>query len=203
MSGYCNECGETICVCSEIASEPVTKTNKDLYWELRGVIIDVEQGGGFDDVCLETIKRVADSLAKANADAYYRGYQQGKFDAQADAAQSDGCSTCGIKGIHACLGKKHDLEPKPQGWMLITEPGVCHGLFRFKVDAEEAAHEAAMRFSIVPLYTAPPQRQWRGLTDEEVIDAANAAPFATMVTADDFIFVLGRAIEAKLREKNG
>ncbi len=46
------------------------------------------------------------------------------------------------------------------------------------------------------------QSEWQGLTDEEVIDAANAAPFATMVTADDFIFVLGRAIEAKLREKN-
>ena len=31
--------------------------------ELLGVVIDVEQGGGFDDTCLATIKRVMDVLA--------------------------------------------------------------------------------------------------------------------------------------------
>ena len=39
-------------------------TNKELYFELRGVIADVEQGVGFDDVCLDTVKRVADALAQ-------------------------------------------------------------------------------------------------------------------------------------------
>ena len=38
-------------------------TNKELYFELRGVIADVEEKG-FDAVCLATIKRVADALAK-------------------------------------------------------------------------------------------------------------------------------------------
>lgn len=32
-------------------------------FELLGVVIDVEQGGGFDDACLETIKRVTNVLA--------------------------------------------------------------------------------------------------------------------------------------------
>jgi len=35
---------------------------KDLHYELAGVIADVELGNGFDDVCLNTIKRVHDAL---------------------------------------------------------------------------------------------------------------------------------------------
>ena len=30
----------------------------DLYYELEGVIVDTEKGGGFDHVCLRTVKRV-------------------------------------------------------------------------------------------------------------------------------------------------
>jgi len=56
---------------------------------------------------------------------------------------------------------------------------------------------------VQPLYTAPPKREWVGLTDEEIqdlsylcqkIDEGNAAWF------DRWGFA--RAIEAKLREKN-
>jgi hypothetical protein len=36
--------------------------NKDLSHDLLGVIIDVEEGDGFDDVCLNTIKRVCAKL---------------------------------------------------------------------------------------------------------------------------------------------
>lgn len=53
-----------------------------------------------------------------------------------------------------------------------------------------------------PLYTAQPQREWQGLTDDELIDTANNAPFETMVSAEDYIYVIVRAIEAKLKEKN-
>jgi hypothetical protein len=42
-----------------------------------------------------------------------------------------------------------------------------------------------------PLYTAPPQREWQGLTDEEIHVIIRDAPLS--------IF---RAIEAKLKEKN-
>jgi hypothetical protein len=43
----------------------------------------------------------------------------------------------------------------------------------------------------IPLYTAPPKREWVGLTDEDEIpwDGVDAKSFA-------------RAVEAKLREKN-
>lgn len=33
-----------------------------LHYDLMGVIADVEQGAGFDDVCLATVKRVATRL---------------------------------------------------------------------------------------------------------------------------------------------
>jgi hypothetical protein len=47
-----------------------------------------------------------------------------------------------------------------------------------------------------PLYTAPPQREWVGLTDEEVVVRANAEVFAEA-------FARGVAwAELKLKEKN-
>jgi hypothetical protein len=49
--------------------------------------------------------------------------------------------------------------------------------------------------NIEELYTAPPQREWQGLTDEEIMDACAA------VWASHPIDV-GRIIEAKLKEKN-
>jgi hypothetical protein len=44
----------------------------------------------------------------------------------------------------------------------------------------------------VPLYTAPPKREWLGLTDEDV--DSTVSRFAR--------YELARAIEAKLKEKN-
>ena len=84
--------------------------------------------------------------------------------------------------------------PKPQAHMLITEQGVCGGIFRFRYDAEVAAREGNGRFSIVPLYTAPPQHTWQGLTDEEI-------DYIYLNTVD-FSYNYERAIEAKLKEKN-
>jgi hypothetical protein len=44
-------------------------TAKDLHYELEGVIADVEYGNGFDDVCLNTVKRVSNQLVSVQADA--------------------------------------------------------------------------------------------------------------------------------------
>jgi len=51
----------------------------------------------------------------------------------------------------------------------------------------------------VPLYTAPPQREWQGLTDEEI-----EAGFMANTCCDDLVVYehVARAIEAKLKEKN-
>ena len=47
----------------------------------------------------------------------------------------------------------------------------------------------------LPLYTTPPQREWVGLTDEEVIVLMKQFP-------DSLTQYMTRAIEAKLKEKN-
>ena len=49
-----------------------------------------------------------------------------------------------------------------------------------------------------PLYTAPPQREWRGLTEAERLDILDAE----LTTQTTEHFALAQAIEAKLKEKN-
>lgn len=36
-----------------------------LFYELEGVVIDTERGHGFDEVCLNAVKRVRDALGGA------------------------------------------------------------------------------------------------------------------------------------------
>jgi len=40
----------------------ISERDKNLSYELLGVIIDIEEGDGFDDVCFKTIKRVHSTL---------------------------------------------------------------------------------------------------------------------------------------------
>ena len=49
--------------------------------------------------------------------------------------------------------------------------------------------------NITPLYTHPPRRAWRSLSEEEIATAAPDEPF-------DLDFAYARAIEAALRSKN-
>jgi hypothetical protein len=49
-----------------------------------------------------------------------------------------------------------------------------------------------------PLYTAPPRREWVGLTAEDMADAHNSTSGDVMMRLAGF----ARAIEAKLRKKN-
>jgi hypothetical protein len=54
----------------------------------------------------------------------------------------------------------------------------------------------------MPELALPQHREWCRLTDDEIADAADAAPFHTMVTAGDYIYILARAIEQAAKEKN-
>ena len=56
---------------------------------------------------------------------------------------------------------------------------------------------------LVPIHTAPPQREWQGLTDEEMSEAYNMKYniYKEHVEYVDFVLIY-RAIEAKLKEKN-
>ena len=47
---------------AEMIVKECAKLNKKQYYELLGVIVDTEEHNGFDDICLDTIKRVAEYL---------------------------------------------------------------------------------------------------------------------------------------------
>lgn len=78
-------------------------------------------------------------------------------------------------------------EPEPVAWMTVTM-GEVTSMQPHMIAAEmfDGTHQ---------LYTAPPQREWQGLTDEE-IDGWNIVGHESL---REFI----RAIEAKLKAKNG
>ena len=48
---------------AELIVQECVRLNKHQSYELMGVITDVEEGDGFDDICLSTVKRVAENLA--------------------------------------------------------------------------------------------------------------------------------------------
>jgi hypothetical protein len=86
-------------------------------------------------------------------------------------------------------------EPEPVAW-----------IYEFGTDNADAVNEirwyknvhltkpTGMVRNVVPLYTTPPQRDWQGLTDEEIIE----------VWSDQYKtgLQLARAIEQALKEKN-
>ena len=53
-------------------------------------------------------------------------------------------------------------------------------------------------YPLMNLYTAPPQREWQGLTEAERLDILDAE----ITTQSTEHFALAQAIEAKLKEKN-
>ena len=63
-------------------------------------------------------------------------------------------------------------------------------LASLKAAAKVTFEDAVVR-AVHKLYNAPPQREWQGLTDEEIENCFEMSMFGTC-----------RAIEAKLKEKN-
>ena len=76
-------------------------------------------------------------------------------------------------------------EPEPVAWMNEGDIG--------KTDWKVWAHGKPT--ATMPLYPAQPQREWQGLTDEEIMDLC-AAQWASHPID------VARIIEAKLKEKN-
>ena len=48
---------------AELIVRECARLNLELSYELAGVIVDTEEGIGFDSVCLNTVKQVHNSLA--------------------------------------------------------------------------------------------------------------------------------------------
>ena len=81
-------------------------------------------------------------------------------------------------------------EPEPVAWISAEETWLVPKLVIS--DTPKDGYK--------PVYTAPPQREWKGLTDEEIDELAEAnLDFNWKDGVEDF----ARAIEAKLKAKNG
>ena len=78
-------------------------------------------------------------------------------------------------------------EPEPVAWYYAGSDVEWHSVV---LDADL---DDAQKANCTPLYTAPPQRKWQGLTDEEISELIR-----TTHNTGSFV----RAIEAKLKEKN-
>jgi hypothetical protein len=116
-----------------------------------------------------------------------------------EAQSHDDCPACGVFDINAALnlayeaGRKDEneacakaaeqIEQEPVAWM--------HDMGDV-VDLNVSGRG-------IPLYFAPPQREWQGLTDEEIMKILDYGQYGNVPQyARNFV----DAIEAKLREKN-
>ena len=89
------------------------------------------------------------------------------------------------EAIQACKEALEQPAQEPVAWM---------NDIAFSMDKDELTTD---KFGdIVPLYTAPPSREWQGLSDDEI-------NLIYPCTGGEHDFKdIARAIEAKLREKN-
>lgn len=84
-------------------------------------------------------------------------------------------------------------EPEPVSWA-VQEGANLHDVFLFKDEADEMCHLKGTHAKAVPLYTAPPKKEWVGLTDKEVVILAYQSQENECTAI--------RLAEAKLKEKN-
>jgi len=92
-------------------------------------------------------------------------------------------------------------EPEPVAWGVDEGEGRCislHDLYFVKEDADHMAELKGTHAKVVALYTAPPKKEWVGLTDAEV----EKVFFDMGQFAKIDLKTFARAIEAKLKEKN-
>lgn len=86
----------------------------------------------------------------------------------------------------------YNMASEPVAWRIrCTDPLKDWVLMYLYPKVEEKF----LNMEIQPLYIAPPQRPWIGLTDEDIAEAFYSKEAATG-------FGFARAIEAKLKDKN-
>jgi len=86
--------------------------------------------------------------------------------------------------ILSAIDRLADPNQEPVAWMHISAVGNVY----FRKKPQDAV------FNPQPLYTAPPKKEWVGMTNDELLDIAD------MVYADDLELL--QNIQAKLKERN-
>lgn len=89
-----------------------------------------------------------------------------------------------------------EQEAEPVAWKVIRSDGGDVFLTGEREIAEATAHNY---WTKVPLYTAPPRREWQSLTDEEV---KRTVFMWSMLNSQDKLAELVRLAERFVREKN-
>ena len=90
-----------------------------------------------------------------------------------------------------------DREQEPVAWMQEMPTGDETRSVRLTTVEALAREEWA---NPIPLYTAPPRREWVGLTKKEVDDCYESVMFNSDIEPTRTLVY--KAIEAKLKEKN-
>ena len=104
------------------------------------------------------------------------------------------CERCG-KAVGSGEWDIHTCTPKP-GWCDDCET-VSHCLKHGCIPKHQALEQMAQNARELGLDYEPPQRQWVGLTQEEL-----DAMFSKIFKGKKMVAFIARAIEAKLKEKN-
>jgi len=174
--------------------------NKDLLQALRDrlaqwkaldrMVAENERLGLYDDLD-EAIKKGTKAWAGVDPTEYVENLR-GDFDEWPCKTHPDAphgydrnASLSLDRYVCECESWEPPPEPKPVAW--ADKHDIERDGHDFYVSRQQPAKDG------VPLYTAPPKREWIGLTEEEV-DQCYAD------TADEFQFY--QAIEAKLKERN-
>jgi hypothetical protein len=90
------------------------------------------------------------------------------------------------------IGLTYEEANPPVAWMYVNTDEECE-----QIEYGEPLDDP----SVTPLYTAPPQREWVGLTDDEYIQLLDKAEKDAPKTGSVFKN-LWYAINTKLKEKN-
>ena len=122
-----------------------------------------------------------------------------------DKLNADICDNSGIwdeycDGGNAMQALRARLaQPEPEPWGYISHKSWKMPVF-VEADDLQAANLPFNNPDYTPVYKAPPQREWQGLTDEEIEQGMKQA-YST-VQGRNLEVAFARAIEAKLKEKN-
>jgi hypothetical protein len=131
--------------------------------------------------------------SKTRADAITALRQALAEPEQYDQTALELCEKCGWKAIipdEGCLVCARN-EQEPVMWSIFD--GKYHDVFDTKYDVDKIIKFKKGKVVVKPLYTAPPKKEWVGLTKEE---------FEQVVDGLEDLEDCWVQIEAKLKEKN-
>ena len=108
-----------------------------------------------------------------------------------DAMSGDAFHECSI-AVSRLRARLAQPEPEPVAWMRKNE------------DCADCITWHRTEENTIPLYTAPSQREWQGLTHEEIAEESGAAKAQNhmVLTLAEGFFCGARWAESKLKEKN-